>query len=204
MNNTHYNSAKITGRLMHGLQFSHANEKTKYYKGLLAVERTSGNVDLLPVVVPERTAVGLPDLTNKLVYIEGQISTYNKSSGGKFHLHVELFAHHIDLLDVGECTNEVILRGIVCKAPTFRVTPNGREICDVMIVVNRPTGRSSYIPCIAWGSDARTVSEIPVGEMIELHGRFQSRDYEKRMADGTVELRTAYEISAAKVVMEEK
>lgn len=90
----------------------------------------------------------------------------------------------------------------MCKAPTFRVTPNGREICDVMIVVNRPTGRSSYIPCIAWGSDARTVRNIPVGEMIELHGRFQSRDYEKRMEDGTVELRTAYEISAAKVVTE--
>lgn len=202
MKNTHYNSAKITGRMVSALSFSHANEKTKYYKGLLAVERTSGNVDVLPVVVPDQSAAGLPDLENKLVRIEGQISTYNKNTDGKFHLHVELFAHHIDILEAGECSNEIILRGVVCKAPTFRVTPRGREICDTMLAVNRPTGRSSYIPCITWGADARTVREVPVGATLELHGRFQSRDYEKRLEDGTVELRIAYEISAAKVVTE--
>lgn len=202
MKNMHYNSAKIAGRLVDGLSFSHASERAKYYKGTLAVECISGAVDYIPVVVHERAAEGLAELQDKLVSITGQISTVNRIVGSKPRLMVELFAYHIDILDSGEHANEVMLRGVVCKAPTFRVTPHGREISDVMLAVNRPSGRSSYIPCIVWGAEARSLQGTPVGTQIEVHGRFQSREYEKRLEDGMVELRVAHEISVSKVVTE--
>ena len=202
MKNMHYNFAKITGTLLDGLTYSHASEKMVYFKGMLAVKRTSGKFDYLRVVVNERAAAGLPDLTDKTISVTGQISTCNRTIDGKSRLLVELFAHHIDVMESGEHANSVMLRGVVCKPPVFRVTPGGREICDVMLAVNRLNGRSSYIPCIAWGADARNVRDVPMGELLEVHGRFQSRDYEKRHEDGTVESRSAYEISAAKVVTE--
>lgn len=202
MKNTHCNAAKLTGIMLDSLVYSHSSDKKVYFKSTLAVVRASGKVDHIPVVVTDRTAAGLPDLNNKLVTITGQISTCNVHNGGKSHLLVELFAHHIDVLESGEHANSVSLCGVVCKPPVFRVTPGGREICDVMLAVNRLNGRSSYIPCIAWGADARKVRDVPMGELLEVHGRFQSRDYEKRHEDGTVEPRSAYEISAAKVVTE--
>lgn len=204
MKNMHYNSAKITGRMVGGLIYSHASEKTVYFKGLLAVNRMSGTVDLIPIVVNERTAAGLPDLTDKTVTVTGQISTCNRPDGTRSRLLVELFAFHIDVLEIGEHANDVHIRGVVCKNPVFRVTPGGREIADVMLAVNRPGGHASYIPCIAWGCDARVVRDLPVGSMIELYGRFQSRRYDKKLDGGLCEQRTAYEVSASKVVMEAK
>ena len=180
MKNAHYNSVKVTGRLMNDFSFSHASEHAKYYKGMLAVERASGTFDFLPVIVNERTTEGLPFLQDKLLSICGQISTFNKVINGKPRLHVELFAHTIDVLEAGEHTNDVVLRGVVCKIPTFRTTPMGREICDVMLAVNRSNGRAAYIPCIAWGAAAKTVRSMRVGEMLEVRGRLQSREYDHR------------------------
>lgn len=204
MKNMHYNSVKITGRLVDGLSYSHASEKTVYFKGTLAVQRTSGTVDYLPVVASERVLADLPDMTDKLIAVTGQISTCNRTVDGKNRLLVELFVYHIDVLESGEHDNNVTLRGVVCKTPVFRVTPGGREIADVMLAVNRPTGgRASYIPCILWGSDARNVKDVPVGSLLEVCGRFQSRDYEKKDEDtGLYRMRTAYEVSVSKVVME--
>lgn len=203
MKKMHYNSAKLTGRLVDGLVYSHTSDKTVYFKGTLAVERTSGTVDFLPVVANERTVAGLPDLTDKTVTIAGQISTCNRPVGNRSRLLVELFAFHIDVTEDAEHDNNVVLRGAVCKAPTFRVTPGGREISDLILAVNRPGGRSSYVPCIVWGSDARKVRDIPVGSQLEVRGRFQSRNYDKQLEGGVCEHRTAYEISASQIVTED-
>lgn len=203
MKNSHCNSAKITGRLVDGLIYSHASEKAVYFKGTIAVQRTSGTFDYLRVVVNERTVADLPDLTDKTIAITGQISTCNRTIDGKSRLLVELFAYHIDVLESGEHENNVTLRGVVCKDPVFRLTPSGREIADVMLAVNHPTGRASYVPCIMWGSDARKVKDVPVGSMLEVYGRFQSRDYEKKIEEtGLYRMRTAYEVSVSKVVTE--
>lgn len=202
MKNTHYNSAKLTGTMLDSLVYSHSSDKKVYFKGMLAVVRTSGVVDNIPVVVTDRAVAGLPDLQGKLVTITGQISTCNRHDGEKHHLLVELFAYHIDVLDTGEHANNVSLCGVVCKPPVFRVTPMGREICDVMLAVNRNGGRSSYIPCITWGADARKVRYLTPGAPLSLHGRFQSRVYEKKLENGTVEIKVAYEISASSVATE--
>lgn len=197
MKNAHYNSAKLTGIMIDSLVYSHSSDKKVYFKSTLAVVRASGKVDHIPVVVTDRTAAGLPDLNNKLVTITGQISTCNRHDGEKHHLLVELFAYHIDVLETGEHANSVSLCGVVCKPPVFRVTPMGREICDVMLAVNRPNGRSAYIPCILWGKDARSVKELTPGALLSVHGRFQSRTFEKKHENGTVELKVAYEISVS-------
>lgn len=198
----HYNSAKLTGILVDGLAYSHSTDNKVYFKGILAVLRTSGKIDTVPVVVPDRVVAGLPDLQGKLITITGQISTCNVHEGEKHRLLVELFAYHIDVLENGEHANSVSLCGVVCKYPVFRVTPMGREICDVMLAVNRPGGRSSYIPCILWGADARKVRELSPGAMLSVHGRFQSRIYEKKHDNGVVENKVAYEISVANAVSE--
>ena len=201
-NATHYNSAKLTGILVDGLAYSHSTDKKVYFKGSLAVVRTSGKVDCIPVVVVDRVVAGLPDLQGKMVTIAGQISTCNSHEGEKSRLLVELFAYHIDVLEDGEHANNVSLCGVVCKPPVFRVTPMGREICDVMLAINRPGGRSSYIPCIVWGADARKVRGLAPGATLSVHGRFQSRIYEKKHEDGTTKKKVAYEISVSNVVTE--
>lgn len=202
MEKVHHNSANLTGRLVEGPTLSRSTDRTTYYKGLLAVERLSNTIDYLPIVVPDRVIEGHPDLYGKLISVTGQISTTNKPVDGKSRLLVDLFAYHIDILEDGEHVNDVELRGVVCKAPGFRITPRGRELGEFMLAVNRPGGRSSYIPCIAWGSDARTVRNLHVGDMLELRGRFQSREYDKILEDGTSVHRIAYEVSASKVVTE--
>lgn len=204
MKNVHYNSAKLTGIMLTSLVYSHSTGKKVYFKGTLGVTRTSGKVDQISVVVCDRAVSGLPDLQGKLVAITGQVSTYNYSDGEKCHLKVELFAHHIDVLETGEHSNKVSLSGDVCKPPVFRVTPSGREICDVMLAVNRSSGRASYVPCIFWGADARKVRELISGTHLSVHGRFQSRDYNKKHENGVVEAKVAFEISVSSVVVEAK
>lgn len=201
-NAMHYNSAKITGYLAEGLTPCDYPTRVKLYKGTLAVERLSGNVDYIPVVVHEKLAETLPDLQGKLVEVIGQISTCNRMMDGKTRLIVDMYVYSITALQAGSCSNEVVLRGTVCKAPIYRVTPGGREICDVMLAVSRPNGRASYIPCVIWGRDAQSARSVCVGDLLEVRGRFQSRVYDKLHEDGTVEKRVTYEVSVAKVVME--
>lgn len=201
-NTMHYNSAKITGRMIGDLIPCNETGKTKLYKGMLAVKRLSGTFDYLPVIVHEKLAETLPDLLDKTVEVIGQISTCNQHVNGKSRLIVDLFACSINEVGHEDYNNEVVLRGAVCKPPVFRATPMGREICDVMLAVNRPNGRAAYVPCVVWGREARRVRSANIGETIEVRGRFQSRNYEKQHEDGVVEIRVAYEISVAKVAME--
>jgi primosomal replication protein N len=201
-NVTHYNSAKITGRMVGGLTPCANPGKTMLYKATLAVERLSGTFDYIPVVVHEKLAETLPDLRDKTVEITGQISTCNQIVNERSRLIVDLFAFSINVVKDCVHNNDVVLRGVVCREPSFRCTPKGREICDVMLAVNRPNGRSAYVPCVVWGAVARRMRTVHVGEPVEVRGRFQSRSYEKKYEDGTVEIRVAYEVSVSRVVVE--
>lgn len=203
-NAMHYNSAKITGRMISSLTPCPTSGRVKLYQGMMEVERLSGTIDYIPVVVHEKLAETLPKLLGELVEVIGQISTCNRAIDGKTRLIVDLYAYSINVIKDAPHGNEVVLRGTVCKDPIFRVTPKGREICDLMLAVSRPNGRASYIPCVIWGREAREARSVNIGDVLEVHGRFQSRVYDKQYEDGTVESRTTYEVSVAKVVMEAK
>ena len=160
----------------------------------MEVERLSGAVDLLPVVVSEEV-LGTMDLSGgSMLEVTGQIRSFNSRNTTGRKLIISVYAESLMALE-GESVNEVALTGVVCKAPVYRRTPLGREICDVMLAVNRLYHRTDYIPCIFWGKTAEAIRQAKVGEKISLTGRLQSRSYIKVLEDGS-EQRTAYEVSA--------
>ena len=134
--------------------------------------------------------------------IDGQVRSYNKIIEGAGRLLITAFAQKIVENDEHENPNQIQLTGTLCKAPAYRTTPFGREIADLMLAVNRSYGKSDYIPCIAWGRTARFASGLNVGDHVQLQGRFQSRVYQKQLPDGTVQERTAYEVSVSRLTLE--
>lgn len=188
------NGIELRGSLVELPQFSHENHDRRFYRFLLEVERLSGAVDILPVIVSE-TVLGEMDLSGgSMVEISGQIRSFNNRAPTGRRLVISVYAERLTASE-GEPCNEVHLSGVICKEPVFRCTPLGREICDVMLAVNRPYHRADYIPCIFWGKMANLVAEHTVGTTVELTGRLQSRDYVKVMGEES-EARTAYEVSA--------
>lgn len=169
-----------------------------FYRLDLQVPRLSGAQDLLPVTISER-------LMNSQVSpgvhlcISGQLRSYNKVMGGAGRLLLTAFAQRLMPPDEAENPNIIHLTGAICKPPAFRTTPFGREIADLMLAVNRAFGKSDYIPCIAWGRTARYAAQLAVGDKLEVQGRFQSREYQKQMPDGTVVTRVAYEVSLSRL-----
>lgn len=157
----------------------------------LDILRSSGTTDTLVVTASQyllkEAAIG------DHVAFEGQIRTYQKIVGDKSHLQIAFFATDRVLYETDQ--NEMDLVGFVCKPPQHRFTPLGREICDLMIAVNRSKGKSDYIPCVVWGRLSKFASELSVGDKVHLTGRLQSRTYKKSLPDGTVEKRVAYELS---------
>ena len=95
--------------------------------------------------------------------------------------------------------NQIILNGYICKEPVYRVTPFEREITDILLAVNRPHNKSDYIPCIAWGRNAKFASKLKVGSNVQIYGRVQSRDYQKKLSETQIVERTAYEVSVTKL-----
>lgn len=168
----------------------------KFLLGTFAVERMSGTVDLLPLTVSERLVYDVPPLTDRKVKITGQIRTYNRTIEGKGRLLVTLFAQSIEDAEGQEDSNSVSMVGTVCKQPVYRTTPFGREIADLMLAVNRAHGKSDYVPSIAWGRCARFAGKLKVGDRVHMDGRLQSREYQKKLENGEVVMRTAYEVSA--------
>ena len=170
--------------------------------------RLSGNFDNIPITISERliTEQGLP-LESK-ISVTGQFRSYNSYEGEKNRLVLTVFAKSIEYLEnqeeeipVGKdyITNEVILDGYICRKPIYRKTPFGREISDLLLAVNRAYNKSDYIPCIAWGRNARFCQNLEVGTQVKVVGRVQSRTYEKKHEDGTIENRVAYEVSVSKL-----
>ena len=187
------NRIQLRGSLAELPRFSHENHDKRFYRFPLEVERLSGNVDVLPVLVPEPVLCAMDLSGGTMLEVSGQIRTFNSRSETGRRLVISVYAETLAACE-GEPANEVALIGTICKEPIYRQTPLGREICDVMLAVNRPYHRADYIPCIFWGKTANQVSLCAVGTMVELTGRFQSRDYVKVLGE-TSERRTAYEVS---------
>jgi primosomal replication protein N len=179
--------------------YSHNVMEEEFYKFILNVSRLSGTIDSLPVTAPKKLVEQMNLKSGDSVTVTGQLRSYNKYLENRTRLILTAFAKSIDEGEAGgENPNNVILNGYVCKSPTYRKTPFGREITDVIIAVNRAFNRSDYIPTICWGKNALFCRELPVGTNVLIKGRLQSREYTKRSGDD-FEIRTAYEVSVGEI-----
>ena len=202
--NTNYsenNHLVLVGNITSEKKYSHEIYGEKFYVFNMEVVRLSSTTDIIPITVSERLLTDIDLTIGKKVSVEGQFRSYNKKENEKNRLILTVFAKEITELNESdeeekeEVTNEVVLVGYVCKKPIYRQTPFGREIADILLAVNRAYNKSDYIPTIAWGRNARFCQNLEVGTKVKLVGRVQSRMYEKKHEDGTVENRVAYEVS---------
>ena len=194
------NIVKIGGRVVIEPEFSHELFEEKFYIFYIETNRLSDYSDKLPVIVSERI-IDISSIKNGImVQIEGQFRSYNKVTNGKSKLVLSIFVKDIEQVENEDILtlNESTFVGYICKNPIYRKTPLGREIADVLIAVNRSYKKSDYIPCILWGRNAKFCETLPVGTMVKLTGRIQSRTYEKKNLDGTVISKVAYEVSISK------
>lgn len=196
------NQVTISGEIASGFNFSHELYGEKFYIVNLKIQRTSGTDDIVPVTVSDRLVDVSEDYIGQFVSVTGQFRSYNKQDGEKKRLVLSVFAQEFDL--VGEDVsinndNHIFLDGYICKEPIYRKTPLGREIADILIAVNRPYGKSDYIPCICWGRNARYAGNLKVGERCSVTGRIQSRQYIKKLDEEHTEERTVYEVSVSKL-----
>lgn len=178
--------------------YSHTVMGEGFFEMFVEVQRLSDEVDTLPVTISERLitdfSVGME------IGIIGQFRSYNKLTDGKSKLMLTIFAKEVvDPDDITEI-NHIFLSGYICKEPIYRTTPFGREICDILLAVNRSYNKSDYLPCIAWGRNARFVKDMAVGEKLDVQGRVQSRKYQKKLNDDSIETKVAYEISLSSVI----
>lgn len=174
--------------------FSHENHDRKFFRFFLEVSRLSGALDILPVIIEESLLNTLELSGGEMITVSGEIRSHNIREDGRRHLLIFVFATAI-LAEDGECINDVTLEGLICREPTYRRTPLGREICDIMLAVPRAFRRADYLPCILWGRTAQEASGCHIRDRIRIYGRLQSRIYTKLTEEGAQE-RTAYEISA--------
>lgn len=199
------NKVRVVGKVSSQFEFSHEMYGEKFYNFNLEVPRLSEVVDTLPITISERLLVGIDIDMGQYVMIEGQLRSYNRVVDDKNKLILTVFTRDIhlpaeeELEELLRKPNEIFLDGYICKKPVYRVTPFGREITDLLIAVNRAYNKSDYIPTIAWGRNARFCENLLVGDHIKIWGRIQSRDYQKKLPDGGVETRTAYEVSINKL-----
>ncbi len=198
------NHIVLVGKVTSEKKFSHEIYGEKFYIFDLSVPRLSGNADIIPITISERLMVNGELPINTKLTVEGQFRSYNSYGEGRNRLILTVFAKNIELLEDQESeveakkdfvSNEVALVGYICKKPVYRQTPFGREIADLLLAVNRAYNKSDYIPCIAWGRTARFCENMEIGTEVKIIGRVQSRQYEKKHEDGTVENKIAYEVS---------
>ena len=191
MNDIHRNEAELEGLVQTPPAYSHENHGKPFYRCLLEVPRLSGQADLLPLLLPEELqSAAVP---GERLRLQGQLRSFNNRSGQGPRLVISVFVR--ELTPGGAAPfNQIQLSGVLCKAPSLRRTPLGREICDLILAVNRRYGRADYLPCIAWGAIAQQTARLPVGSRLTVEGRVQSRGYTKTV-DGVGQERTAYEVS---------
>lgn len=190
------NRIVAVGRLDGPLEISHEVMNEPFYTGTLLVKRLSGAMDRLPITVPGKLMAGGMEEYEGLLMVQGQVRSYNKVVDGAGRLMVTLFAQSITTSEDNDTLNKVSIAGALCRPPVYRSTPFGREICDMMLAVNRAFGKSDYIPCIAWGRNAQYAARFNVGDRVRLTGRLQSREYQKLLDNGEYMTRMAYEVSA--------
>jgi single-stranded DNA-binding protein len=205
--NTNYlenNHLVLVGKVTSDKKFSHEIYGEKFYIFDLEVPRLSGNADIIPITISERLLEKEDLEIDKKIIVEGQFRSYNSYQNERNKLVLTVFAKDVKFIENQDeeiqaskdfVSNEVTLNGYICKKPIYRQTPFGREIADLLLAVNRAYNKSDYIPCIAWGRNARFCENIEVGTEVKVVGRVQSRTYEKKYEDGTSETKVAYEVS---------
>ena len=196
------NRVTVIGTIVSDFTFSHAVFGEGFYLVDLSVSRLSEQADVIPLMVSERLMDVTRDYRGCTIEADGQFRSYNRHEGVKNRLVLSVFVREVQFLEEFTDytkTNQIFLDGYICKEPIYRKTPLGREIADLLVAVNRPYGKSDYIPCIAWGRNARFASGFSVGTRIQIWGRVQSREYTKRLSETECEKRTAYEVSVSKL-----
>ncbi|MCI9010183.1 MAG: single-stranded DNA-binding protein [Clostridia bacterium] len=199
-----YNSEKnnkvyFMGEIVSDAKFSHEVYGEGFYEFFVKVMRLSGQADVLPVTISERLIQGNNFKIGSMISALGQFRSYNKLEGGKSRLMLTVFVREIVEPSPSNNPNSIVLSGYICKPPIYRTTPFNREIADLLIAVNRAYNKSDYIPCIAWGRNARFVQNLKVGDRVALSGRIQSREYQKRLSETEAVTMTAYEVSVSKL-----
>lgn len=200
------NNVIIGGKIIEEPKFSHEIFDEKFYKFLIKTKRLSEYEDILPVIISERL-IDMNDLKiDRILKINGQFRSYNMQGEKKNKLVLSIFVKEIEFTDDESVVtlNDANLIGYICKAPVYRKTPLGREIADVLIAVNRTYRKSDYIPCILWGRNAKFCETLNVGSLVKLNGRIQSRTYEKKLENGDIDKKVAYEVSISKFAKVEK
>ena len=211
------NYLTLVGKVTGEKKFSHEIYGERFYIFNLEIPRLSGVADIIPITISERLINEDTLNEGQKLLVKGQFRSYNSYESEKNRLILTVFAKDVRVISEEEqseeenemtrkdvITNEVVLVGYICKKPIYRQTPFGREIADILLAVNRAYNKSDYIPCIAWGRNARFCQNLEVGSQIKLIGRVQSRTYEKKHEDGSIETRVAYEVSVGSLeVIEE-
>lgn len=191
------NKVFLNGVVVEKPVFSHETYGEGFYEVKLSVPRLSEHTDILPVTVSEKF---LKDFAlGQEVALKGQFRSFNKLMGEKSKLVLNVFAREIIEKNSSMNPNIIEITGYLCKPPIFRTTPFNREICDILVAVNRAYNKSDYLPCIAWGRNARYIKDAPVGKKLEIVGRIQSREYQKKLDSGEIVTKTAYEISVGRI-----
>ena len=201
------NQVVIMGEIVSDFVFSHEIFGEGFYIVDVNVPRLSDSSDIIPLMVSERLLNVEEDYKGMSIMVQGQFRSYNRHEERKNRLVLSVFAREIEFMEEIEesaKTNQIYLDGFICKEPVYRKTPLGREIADLLLAVNRPYGKSDYIPCICWGRNARFASNFTVGTRCEIWGRIQSREYMKRLSEDDAEKRVAYEVSVSKLELMEE
>ena len=196
------NQVTVMGEIVSGFSYSHEIYGEGFYMVDVRCKRLSESFDIIPVMVSERLMDVSADYVGELICINGQFRSYNRHEERKNRLVLSVFAREISFIEEMEessKTNQIFLDGYICKEPIYRKTPLGREIADLLLAVNRPYGKSDYIPCICWGRNARYASSFSVGERCAVWGRIQSREYMMKLDEDNVERRVAFEVSVSKL-----
>ena len=200
--NLENNKVTVIGQVVSDFVFSHEVFGEGFYMVDLAVNRLSDQEDRIPLMISERLIDIRADHRGKTLEAVGQFRSYNRHEEKKNRLVLSVFARELSFVeeeDESIPVNQIFLDGYICKPPVYRKTPLGREIADLLLAVNRPYGKSDYIPCICWGRNARYASSFAVGGHVLIWGRIQSREYVKRVGESETEKRTAYEVSVSKL-----
>lgn len=195
------------GEIVSDFVFSHEIFGEGFYMVEVNVPRLSDSSDIIPLMVSERLLDVEADYKGQSIMVQGQFRSYNRHEERKNRLVLSVFAREIEFVDEtpeSSKTNQIYLDGYICKEPIYRKTPLGREIADLLLAVNRPYGKSDYIPCICWGRNARFASNFTVGTRCEIWGRIQSREYMKKLSEDEAEKRIAYEVSVSKLELMEE
>lgn len=200
------NNVIIIGEIISGFAFSHEVCGEGFYLVDVSVKRLSDQADIIPLMVSERLINVEMNYIGQTIEVMGQFRSFNRHEGDKNRLVLSVFAREIEFIDDFTDytkTNQIYLDGYICKRPIYRKTPLGREIADLLLAVNRSYGKSDYIPCIAWGRNARFAKDFEVGVNVRIWGRVQSREYTKKLSEVECEKRIAYEVSVSKLECDE-